>query len=367
MWPTHLTAANFKYHWLSAFVLSLLAWLAIAMPAKAEVARLFVQPGATIIVAQGNEEIKIEGTAPAGARVLTTGTPSNYWVLIYTAANPPPSTGEVPITFKQGETSKTNLFEITNTPTAQDPALIGKTTRLLFAMLILAVILESAFAVVFNWRVFLEFFDGRGVRTVVMFLAAYLIIKSFNIDFVADLMNIYISQVTSSFETRFLTALVLAGGSASVNSLMVALNLRQNRKAENIAPKPPKTKAWVALKVHRNLAERIVEITQQSTPVVDGSTPQRLMGVIRPQNVLQRLAKYFWRDVERVPMTAGIEVDPGFEYTFIIRGVNEHDEVIYCDASGVLLKKKEEKEEYTPTPRSYVFAAGAIVDFEVTL
>ncbi|MGL6246187.1 hypothetical protein [Pseudomonas sp.] len=367
MWPTTLAQTIFNFRGLLIIVSSMLVLAATATPAQADLPRLFVQPGSTIVLEQGTEKIGIVGTAPSGARVLTTesGTPQAYWILTYTASNPPPADSEVPIVFTQGNSSKTSLVEITNTPTAQDPALIGKTTRLLFAMLVMAVILESAFAVLFNWRVFLEFFDGRGVRTVVMFLAAYLVVRSFNIDFIADLMNIYLSEVTSSFETRFLTALVLAGGSASVNSLMVALNLRQNRQAENVTPKPPKTKAWVALKVHRERAKKIVEIMQQTRPINPGSTPQQLLGLVRQQNVFRRLAKYFWRDVERVPMTAGIEVDPNIEYTFVIRGVDSKGDAIYCDASGRSLSNANGV--YTPAPRSYVFAPGTIVDFEVTL
>jgi hypothetical protein len=49
------------------------------------------------------------------------------------------------------------------------------------------------------------------------------------------------SAVTANWFTVALTALVLAG----VNSLMVALNLRQNRTTDDAAPKPAPSKAWV--------------------------------------------------------------------------------------------------------------------------
>lgn len=363
---TFARITNLRYRRLLMLFFSLLAFAAVVSPASAEVGRLFVQPGSTTVLEQGKDKIEITGAVPPGAHVLTTesGTNQPFWILTYTASNPPIA-DEVAITFSQGNTSKSRLIEISNTPTSEDPALIGKTIRLLFAMLIIAVILESAFAVLFNWRVFLEFFDGRGIRTLVMFLAAYLVVVRFDMDFVADLLKIYLLPVTSSIETRLLTALVLAGGSASVNALMVALNLRENRKVEDLAQKPPKTKAWIALKVHRKNAQKIIEITQHSKPITAGTTSQELLGLVRPQNVFQRLAKYFWRDVERLPMTAGIEVQPGIEYTFVIRGINRDGVEIFCDASGQSLSNSDGT--YTPNPRAYVFAQGAIIDFEITL
>jgi hypothetical protein len=64
-------------------------------------------------------------------------------------------------------------------------------------------------------------------------------------------------------------------------------------------------------------------------------------------------------------MSGGNEVDPNSEYTFIIRGKDAGGGDIYCDAAGTMLKF--EGGAFTPTPRSYAFAPGAIVDFDVTL
>ncbi|MBX5212560.1 hypothetical protein [Rhizobium sp. NZLR11] len=350
----------------STMMLYLVALVAFASPAMADVDRLFVRPGTSVVVSESNNKIELSGTAPPGTHLVTSevgATGSPYWALIYSA--PAGSDAEAALTFASGGALRTVLIEVSTSPTSDDPALIGKAVRLLFAMLVMAVILESAFAVLFNWRVFLEFFDGRGVRTLVMFVAAYLIVRGFHVDFVASLLQTYGIAATPTLETTLLTALVLAGGSASVNALMVALNLRENRKIEDVAPKPPQTKAWVAMKIRRKKAVNVVEVMQQVKPFVDAGSPRQLLGVVHAQSIVGRLRKYFWRDVSRVPMSAGIEVDPKMEYAFIIHGRDSAGTDIFSDAAGKSLEKTGDT--FVPIPQSYAFAPGSVVDFDVTL
>jgi hypothetical protein len=369
-WPMGALMRRLSSWW----VLFAIACIVGLSSALADVPRQFVRPGETTILAEGKEEIALVGTYSSAVRLLkdvgNDGKPV-YWVLTYTAANPPTATDDI-VAFTKGGKQQSVIVSVSAVPQPNDPSLVSRATRLLFSMVVVAIILESAFAFLFNWRVFLEFFDGRGVRTVLMFVGAYLVVDGFNQDYVAALFQLYLggsetTEPASTLGTKVLTALVLAGGSASVNSLMAALNLRQNRSAEEVTPKPPPTKAWIALKVKMKDATEIVEvILQETTPPTAAAT--RLMGVIHPSHFLVRLAKYFWRDVRRLPMSGGYVVDPHVEYTIVVRGRTKEGTEVFCDAQGRrVMPTAPGANTYEPVPRSYQFAPGAIVDFEVVL
>ena len=64
--------------------------------------------------------------------------------------------------------------------------------RILISAFVIAVLLESAFALVFNWRLFLEFFVGKAWRTPIMFGAALLVVRAFpQLDLIARLFAVY--------------------------------------------------------------------------------------------------------------------------------------------------------------------------------
>jgi hypothetical protein len=48
-----------------------------------------------------------------------------------------------------------------------------------------------------------------------------------------------------------LTAAILAGGSAGVNTMLVALGFREVKTPATIAPRVPPDRAWIALHVER--------------------------------------------------------------------------------------------------------------------
>ncbi|MGO7208990.1 hypothetical protein ACCT30_49410, partial [Rhizobium ruizarguesonis] len=90
--------------------------------------------------------------------------------------------------------------------------------------------------------------------TVVMFIGGWIVATVLHQDFVGSLFDIYLrtgggNDQHSTWITQVLTALVLAGGSASVNQLFVALNLREAKTIETVTEKVPPNKAWIAIKV----------------------------------------------------------------------------------------------------------------------
>src|SRR5262249_32891646 len=124
--------------------------------------------------------------------------------------------------------------------------------EVLVAALVLALLLESAFALLFNWRPFNALVVGRAWRTPIMLAAAWLVVSQFRFDLMAQLFNAYYPQAagaTSSFGTSLLTAMILAGGSVGVNRILTTLGFRSQVKDADEPPQLDETHAWVAVEV----------------------------------------------------------------------------------------------------------------------
>src|SRR5215813_1961306 len=170
--------------------------------------------------------------------------------------------------------------------------------KALFVLFVLAVVLESALAILFNWRPFVENFNARAVRPPVSFVVSLVFVRTFSLDLVTSLVN---AATTASFPPsdtgKILTALVLAGGSAGVNNLLVALGYRQQRTPEAVAPKPPPTKAWIAVRLQRRKAVGPVTVLMGTPP--QASDPPPLVGVI--SGTSRPGLRYFLADPGRFP------------------------------------------------------------------
>lgn len=119
-----------------------------------------------------------------------------------------------------------------------DPSLGGfeVSLRALTALFVLAILIESALSVIFNWRLYLKFFSNRGMKTLIMIGVAALVVWTFNIDILEKMLASYGVPVSSEsfFLSNLLTALILAGGSAGVYKILVALGYREARSAADV-------------------------------------------------------------------------------------------------------------------------------------
>ena len=138
---------------------------------------MYVRPGETILVAYSDKAaIKLDAPASSQTVKLTTdasGTAAKVWTVTFTApkdGNP----GETDVTYTIDGVQHHIIVQVSAIP-QPDSSTLGSAATILGQMLVVAIIMESAFAVIFNWRVFLEFFDGRGVRTVVMFIGGWIV------------------------------------------------------------------------------------------------------------------------------------------------------------------------------------------------
>jgi len=224
-------------------------------------------------------------------------------------------------------------------------------------LFVIAVMLESAFAVIFNWRVFLAYFSVRGVKTILMIVFSFAVVYTFGLDVLANLIAAYKSPAggppvnpadVTGFISKFITAMILAGGSAGVNRVMNALGIRNDRKAEDVNPKPPSRKAWIAVRISgqatqaKNIQVRIREIPADQ---VQNPPPDPIAGVIGLKRA--QLSGLLFRDVNRFPENGGYTVTSGAVYQIT---------VVAQDANDAPLRALGQK---------YAFAEGAIVDFEI--
>jgi hypothetical protein len=182
-------------------------------------------------------------------------------------------------------------------------------------LFLIAVLLESALALLFNWRPFIETFNARATRPLVAFLVALLAVSVYHYDAVTALMDAVQHNPTPSppgVLGRVLTAAILAGGSAGVNTMLVALGFREVKTPATFAPKVPPDQAWIAVQVNRQADQGDVFVhigrPDPANPADGAGLP--LAGVITPASAPQRRAlwQFFLHQAGRFPAFGGYVV-----------------------------------------------------------
>ena len=101
--------------------------------------------------------------------------------------------------------------------------------QILVLFLLLSVIFEAAMTTVFNWRWFAKRFEGRGVKTPLTVILAWIVVDSFNVDLVSQVLNIAgEGDHAATFSGQALTALLIAGGSDMVYRIFTRLGIRNS-------------------------------------------------------------------------------------------------------------------------------------------
>lgn len=261
--------------------------------------------------------------------------------------------------------SATALAQAESRPVGLSDTVYSTSLSALTALFVTAVILESAFAVIFNWRVFLSYFSASGVKTIVMVVVSLMVVYLLDLDIVASLVAAYktppgtattvdsaafaanVNQISGP-TTSIITAMVLAGGSAGVNNLLTALGFRSNRETK-IEPTPPEDEAWVAVKVKRVNAVGLVHVSVSKADLPTGEVhPSAIAGSVsftRPS-----IGELLFRNVDRFPRNGGYVVKPNEVYRISVEGT---------DAKGHPIVRLGN--------RYFVFAPRAIVDFQVEI
>lgn len=239
--------------------------------------------------------------------------------------------------------------------------IISKSFTALMILFVLAVLLENAMEILFNWRVFLTYFSLRGVRTPIMIVFAWIVISLFDIDIVEALMNAYSIDKSdkSSWATSLITALIIAGGSSGVNNVMHALGFRSDKRVKEIEAQPKKSQAWIAFRQKnespcRPIPVRIQQLALSEEEEKTFKKEKELVAIAGSINQFRpTLKELLIRNRDRFPPNGGYEVTPGKVYQISVEGQ---------DAKGnIWIDKSINKQKY------YVFSNRAIVDFEVNL
>lgn len=310
--------------------------------------RKTVQSGGSVVVV--SKAAKVEnrsGPLKGAVSVVESTTDPKTFSLVYVA---PKVTAELTDAVKYSDgTDHTVLVAVTpanDPPSLSNDKLYGQSFKALFALFVLAAILESGLAILFNWRPFIYFFDGRGIKTIISVLFAYFFVEAFQMDIVTKLVNVYSeASFPTNFPGKLITALVIAGGSSAVNNLMIALGLRSVKTEVEATAKPQPNEAWIAASLKRVAAKGPVQVLvgpDKGTAAVAGM----ITGYAKKGSVL----RFLLRDYGRFPTAGGYSVTPGTAYTVQLKGE---------DHSGNPLESKV----WGPA----VLAAGAIVDIELTL
>jgi hypothetical protein len=214
-------------------------------------------------------------------------------------------------------------------------------------LFVIAVLLESAFALLFSWRVFLTYFSVSGVKTIVMMIISLIVVYAFNVDILAAMINVYQSgNIQSLTVSKVITAMILAGGSAVVNKIFVAVGFR-SIPVPPAEIKPPEAKAWVAVAVKQAASTGPVQVQLKDGGAAVAGDPAPIAGTAC--TTAPNLFHLLFRNRKRFPPNGGYEVTPGHVYELGVKG------------------KNREGGDIEKAIGRFVFANRAIVDFDVTL
>ena len=109
--------------------------------------------------------------------------------------------------------------------------------QVLVVFLVLSVVFEAALTPLFNWRVFMAHFDGRGFKTPITVVLAFVVFWGYGLDIIKDLLVALGKTAEVSVGGQVLTALLIAGGSSGVFQIFTKLHIRmepeeRKKKAE---------------------------------------------------------------------------------------------------------------------------------------
>lgn len=322
----------------------LLAVVATASAARAQ-SRIAVDVGHASVLVTADEEISAASAQHGTVVVQSTATTPKTYALIYF---PPKGATQFvdTVAYKLGD--KTVSVEVDGRTGAQqlaDAKLYETSFKALFALFVLAVLVENGLALVFNWKPFLNYFDSRVVKPVIGLIFAYLFVSLFNLDIVSELMSSYSGQpISLSWPGQLLSAMIIAGGSAGVNRLMRSLGFRAMQSVPD-DPKPQNdTEAWIAVRLER------VNATGTVTVVFGKDKHESVIGTIVGTSKKGSFLRLFLRDKGRYPQSGGYSVGVGGPYRMWLVGQ---------DQSGNLVESKK----WGP----FSLAARAIVDVTLEL
>ena len=232
---------------------------------------------------------------------------------------------------------------------------IGQLSIELVALAVVVLVIESALTTIFQWRVYRMLFNNRSMKTVVMVAVGLIVVLGFQYDIFAKIIALAIPgtspETWSGKVSIALSALIIAGGSAGVNTIFQRIGIRSPLADEPQRPMLNDDQAWFSLRVRRSARLGPVKISIRELPE-DPQTPL-LAGTVEDRNFIDRLKEAFFANSMRFPAYGGRTVKVGKTYEIA--------------ASGTRIGPDNAPEDFSEIVYRGGFAPRAIVDFTITL
>jgi hypothetical protein len=200
----------------------------------------------------------------------------------------------------------------------------------LLALFVVVTLLESAMATIFQWRVYRVLFNARGFKTVVMVLLGWLVVRAFDYDVFARILALSGQSPNAVKDTGlvlqltgfsgFLSALIIAGGSAGINSLLRSLGFRAVAADAEAAPVLDATEAWISVTIRRHRSAGPVQVLIEEAASRPDPAVAACMGVVDSRPALQRVLDALFANQSRVPSYGGRKVKANTVYTIWVTG-----------------------------------------------
>ncbi len=156
----------------------------------------------------------------------------------------------------------------------QDDVAMEKVGNTLFLVLVLAILLETGLSTLFNWRIYLKYFEERGLKVPIAVASAFIFVKQFEIDAVAEILNAFVKADSDpGIAGIVLTALIIAGGSSAVFTLYEKLGIRNPLERRGVA---------AGMRQQCTLKIRLVRNEGQENKLVTVLIDEKMVGTINP-------------------------------------------------------------------------------------
>lgn len=186
---------------------------------------------------------------------------------------------------------------------------------------IVVVLLESAMAALFNWRVYRAVFNHRALKTPIMLAVGLLIVSTFDYDVFARIMvevgalqlpqGVTEADRAGGWLTKLISAMIIAGGSGGINTLFQTLGLRSTLPDMPPRPQLNATEAWISVLVNGGEPGDRFHVAIQ--PLAAPAGPQ-LAGSVEVKRFWERLREAWRSESNRFPSYGGWSLTAGQSY-----------------------------------------------------
>jgi hypothetical protein len=216
----------------------------------------------------------------------------------------------------------------------------------LLQLLAVVIVVESALAALFNWRVFRIAFNARALKTPVMFSIGLMLVLVTTYDpmraiIAADGIPLVPKQTWSLFSqgtlTTILSAMIIAGGSEGIFQLLKKLGIRapETNQDEAAAKALKNDQAWISIRATGVASSQPIQIGIEELNGADNTASDGLVyfydhshrpplaGSIDSRTVWQRVRAAFTADAHRFPSYGGRTVAADKPYRITATWISE--------------------------------------------